>query len=270
MEQTIPQAPGTPLPFEAAENFRELGGYPAAGGKHVKHGVFYRSGALAETVTTPHDKALLESLGIKVICDLRSSQERAQQPDPAVPGAKRYDISAIVAADGQEVNFDIASFFTMSAAQLQLVMDAVLQSYARLPLDNEAYRAMFAELEQGNVPLLFHCTAGKDRTGVAAMLILKALGASDETVMEDYLRTNDCRRKTRAGIALKFEAALGDGALTEQQERIIGMFGGVEPEGLNLAMNAIRAAYPSFEAYFEAEYGLTKEKLAHLRELYLE
>ena len=270
MEQTIPQIPGTPLPFEAAENFRELGGYPAAGGRHVKHGVFYRSGVLAETVTTPHDRALLESLGLKVICDLRSSQERAQQPDPAVPGAKRHDISAIVAAGGEEVNFDLASFFTMSGEQLQMILDGVLQSYARLPLDNEAYRAMFAEIEQGNVPLLFHCTAGKDRTGVAAMLILKALGASDETVMEDYLRTNACRRKTQAGLTLKFQEALGDRAFTEEQERIIGMFGGVEAEGLQLAMGAIRENYPSFEAYFEAEYGLNGEKLARLRDHYLE
>ena len=270
MEQSIPQHPGAPLPFEAAENFRELGGYPAAGGKHVKHGVFYRSGALEEAVRTPHDKALLESLGLKVICDLRSSQERAHQPDPAVPGAVRHDISAIVAADGQEVNFDLASFFTMTGEQLQMILDGVLQSYARLPLDNEAYRAMFAEIERGNVPLLFHCTAGKDRTGVAAMLILKALGASDEVAMEDYLRTNECRRKTRAALALKFQEALGDGEFTEEQERIIGMFGGVEEKGLRLAMDAIRERYPSFEAYFEAEYGLDEEKLARLRGQYLE
>ena len=129
---------------------------------------------------------------------------------------------------------------------------------------------MFAEIERGNVPLLFHCTAGKDRTGVAAMLILKALGASDDVAMEDYLRTNECRRKTRAALALKFQEALGDGEFTEEQERIIGMFGGVEEKGLRLAMDAIRERYPSFEAYFEAEYGLDEEKLARLRGQYLE
>lgn len=77
-----PAQPGAPLPFEAVTNFRELGGYEAAGGRHVKCGVFYRAPALAN-VKTPHDVALYKSLGVHTVFDLRSAAERTAWPDPS-------------------------------------------------------------------------------------------------------------------------------------------------------------------------------------------
>ena len=77
--------PGRVLPFSKAENFRELGGWPAAGGKTVKHGLFFRCGALCE-LESEEDLEAFRALGIKVICDLRSTGERTAQPDPAFAG----------------------------------------------------------------------------------------------------------------------------------------------------------------------------------------
>lgn len=269
MQQETNPVPGTPLPFEQAENFRQLGGYAGAEGKRVKNNVFYRSGALCDAVRTPHDKALLESLGLKVICDLRSSQEREQMPDPDVPGARRQEISAMTMADGQEINFDLASFFTLPAEELDAVMDQVQRGYADMPFGNEAYKGMFRYLCDGDVPLLFHCTAGKDRTGVAAMLILKTLGVSDEDVMADYLQTNVCRAQSRAALQEKFAAALG-GQLDESRRRLVGLLTGVEAEALQLTMDAIRGKYLRFEDYLLAEYGIDEQMLARLRRMYLE
>lgn len=260
--------PGTQLPFEKTDNFRQLGGYPAAGGKKVKMGMFYRSGALEKAIQTPHDKALLESLGLRVICDFRSSAERAAEPDPELPGAKRYEISAIVDANGGEVNFDLAALFKMSARQLLEIMQGVEAGYAAMPFGNEAYKAMFREIAAGNAPLLFHCSAGKDRTGVAAALILLALGASEETVMWDYLHTNDCRAETRAALEKEFESKFGTDE--ETGKMLARMFAGVRPEGMQLALGAIKQRYPRFEDYLLAEYGIGQKELANMRRTYLE
>lgn len=263
------QAPGTPLPFENAENFRQLGGYAGTGGRRVKQNVFYRSGALGEAVTTPGDRALLESLGIKVIFDFRSAQEKQQMPDPEVPGARRVALSAIQDEGGRDVNFDIASFFTMSADELEQTFDLIRQGYARMPFGNKAYQALFAAMQAGEVPLLFHCTAGKDRTGVAAMLILKTLGVSDADILADYMKTNECRKNTRAALTEKFRAALG-GQMDLARQRLVALMTGVEERGLRLSMDAIADRYPSFEAYLLAEYGIDAPALARLREMYLE
>lgn len=259
--------PGTPLPFEKTENFRQLGGYTGADGRQVKCGQIYRSGALADAVRTPHDKALLESLGLRSIFDFRSSQERSFLPDPALPGARQFDISAMVSSDGQEVNFDIASFFTMTADQLNQVFQQVHLSYAALPFENEAYKEMFRQLLAGNTPLLFHCSAGKDRTGVAAALILLALGVSRQDVMEDYLLTNTCRAATRAELGEKFAAAMGN---TPARDAVVNLFTGVQRESLELALDAIDQRYPSFEAYLQDQYGIGAAGLEKLRQMYLE
>ena len=105
-----PAQPGAPLPFEAVTNFRELGGYEAAGGRHVKCGVFYRAPALAN-VKTPHDVALYKSLGVHTVFDLRSAAERTAWPDPSFGEPQRFDIHAITSQDGQEVSFDLEAIF---------------------------------------------------------------------------------------------------------------------------------------------------------------
>lgn len=262
-------APGTPLPFERAENFRQLGGYAGAGGKYVRQGVFYRSGALCEAVTTPHDRELLESLGLKVIFDFRSLQEKRQMPDPDVPGARRVDFSAIQDDSGRDVNFDIASFFSMPADELEQTFHLIRQGYAQMPFGNRAYRALFDAMLEGEVPLLFHCTAGKDRTGVAAMLILRTLGVSDADIMADYLKTNECRMRTRAALTEKFRAALG-GQMDLARRRMVDLMTGVEADGLRMSMEAIDRRYPAFADYLQAEYSIGPAQLERLRAMYLE
>ena len=110
IEKPRPVQPGAPLPFEAVTNFRELGGYEAVGGRHVKYGVFYRAPALAN-VKTPHDVSLYKSLGVHTVFDLRSAAERAAWPDPCFGEPARFDIHAITAQNGQEVSFDLEAIF---------------------------------------------------------------------------------------------------------------------------------------------------------------
>lgn len=259
-------APGTPLPFEGPENFRELGGWPAAGGRRVKYGLFYRCGALCE-IKTPADKALFASLGVRVICDLRSSMERAALPDPEYPGIVRHDLSAILTQEGQEVNYDPREFARSTPAQLSEVARSMKGIYARLPFHSEAYRAIFREIQNRRLPLLFHCSAGKDRTGIAAALILLALGASRETVTEDFMLTNRCRPRETARLEKRLAAQLAaDPGFAPYMQAV----GGVLQQNLDAALDAILARYGSFEEYFAAEYGLDAPALARLRDDCLE
>ena len=126
--------------------------------------------------------------------------------------------------------------------------------YRQMLTGNKAFKELFRALEAGETPILFHCTAGKDRTGVAAMLILLALGASDETICADYARTNLCR-------AAEIEKAMADHAAEIAADPAQRMrwqtSAGVDPETAPFVLRTIRQDYGSAESYLEAEYGLT-------------
>ena len=261
--------PGAEIPFEGAENFRELGGYPTADGRYVRRGLLYRGGNL-DTLTSDADRAKLEGLGLKEILDLRSEGESDQHPDPAVRGAHYQRVCGMRNADGSEMDFS-----SRGIARIQQEKDAYERSvghpvhdfywfsvlYAQMPFGNPAYRALFALLEQRRVPLLFHCSCGKDRTGIGAMLILLALGVSREDALADYMLTNRYRRKI-------IECFLADKP-ADERELLLPVEGVSEPMGAG-AIDAILQRYPSYEAYFAAEFGLTADKLAAMRDFYLE
>lgn len=258
-----PARPGAPLPFEAVTNFRELGGYEAAGGRRVKYGVLFRSPALAN-VKTAHDVALYKSFGIHTVFDLRSTAERKAWPDPDFGEAERYHIHAITSQGGQEVNFDLEAVFR-DATQVDVLLGMVRKSYDTMPFDNEAYRALMACAMRGKGPILFHCTAGKDRTGVAAMLLLKALGASDETVLFDFEQTNVCNRQAQERFLNELLPRLPQ----EVACTVAQVATGVQRENLVRTISAVRAKYGSFAEYFRAEYGLGESALETLRAMYL-
>ena len=258
------ERPGAPLPFEACENFRELGGYTGCGGRHVKYGAFYRSPALAN-IKTPADRARFEALGVRTVFDFRSEKERTLAPDPDFPGVVNIPASAMLAEDGSEVDFDLEKLLR-SEDGIRMLTEGVHESYARMPFGNPAYRALFGAIRAGQTPILFHCTAGKDRTGVAAMLLLKALGASDETALFDFEQTNVCNAAAREA----FCAQLCEKLPPQTARTVAQVATGVQRENLVRTMQAVRGRYGTFEAYFEAEHGLDARGLAALRNMYLE
>ncbi|KTT95243.1 protein tyrosine phosphatase, partial [Sphingomonas yabuuchiae] len=174
------------LPLQGGRNFRDLGGYRTADGRTVKWGLLYRSGQMHDL--TPADYVTLQKLGIRTVCDFRDTAERTREPTLWPAGQRPKVLSDDYALD-------------MSAMRLpgdpstwthEQVVTAMTATYPKL-LDqfNGQYRRMFAELLAGDVPLAFHCTAGKDRTGVAAALLLTALGVPRATIIDDYLLSNE-------------------------------------------------------------------------------
>lgn len=256
--------PGTPFPFLECENVRELGGYQGLDGKTVKRGVFYRGPALAD-IKHPQDVALFRSFGIQTILDFRSSAERTAAPDPVYEGTQQFAHSAMIGLDGAEINFDMKEIFAAGELGLQQMLSYVDTSYVQMPFQNPAYQKMFAILAQGDVPIYFHCTAGKDRTGVGAALILKCLGVSNEEILNDFLRTNNCRPNARAQITKMIQPMVGkDGAA-----QFIELIAGVKAENMELTLAELDKRYPNFDDYLFAECKLDATSLAKIRADYL-
>ncbi|AIT07454.1 protein tyrosine phosphatase [Sphingomonas taxi] len=173
------------LPLQGGRNFRDLGGYATGDGRHVKWGLLYRSGSMHGL--TAADYAELQRRGLRVVCDLRDTRERAAEPvDWPAQGAPRV-LSDDYLLDTRDF-LPAGAMKDWTAAAAQAAMTA---SYPKMLVQFRGqYRRMFAELLAGHAPLAFNCSAGKDRTGIAAALLLTALGVPRATVIDDYLLTN--------------------------------------------------------------------------------
>lgn len=172
------------LPLGSAFNLRDFGGYATADGRCVKRGMLYRSGTMA--LLTDADAEQLRSLGIKAICDFRRGNERKAEPTLWHGAEVDY-----FCRDYQESSGILGEMLKRDDASADDMRDTMIALYRIIPVDHAiSYRAMFARILDGNLPLLINCSAGKDRTGVGAALILATLGVPRETIVQDYLATN--------------------------------------------------------------------------------
>ena len=258
--------PGAPLPFVGGSNFRELGGYPADEGKRVRWGQIYRGIPTAKLVG-PGDRARLDGLGLRLILDLRGTEEAAALPDYVPDGARLVRLCGLCDEEGREMSFAPADIARLLGGEPDTGFNAVQAVYRRMLTGNRAFRELFRALEAGETPILFHCSAGKDRTGMAAMLILLALGAPEQVIREDFARTNICRA---AEIQAYCDEHAEEIARQPEREAYYRGVAGVYPEAAQFVLDTMRQDYGSPEAYLEAEYGLTPARLMRLRRMYLE
>ncbi|MDO7884566.1 tyrosine-protein phosphatase [Hymenobacter cheonanensis] len=244
--------------LEGASNFRDLGGYPAAGGKHVKWGHLYRSADISKL--TDSDLLALQSRHVALVCDLRGPQEVAQAPDRLPPGARRLELPA-----GSE---NIDPRLLMGGAK-NVNRDSLMRAvYTNTSFFRAKYKPLFDELLAlpGNEALLFHCTAGKDRTGIGAALVLAALGVDRQTILKDYAATDvywqvgraqSVQRMTQAGLSAEAVAAVRP-LLAANPAYLAGTFAAIDRQ------------YGSLDKYLATEMGLTPQKQAALRAKYLQ
>jgi protein-tyrosine phosphatase len=256
------------LPLEGGRNFRDLGGYRAAGGRQVRWGRLYRSGMMSGL--TEADMTYLTGLGVRVICDLRSQEERTSRPNPFI--ARPGPGSPVVAAT------DYAMFNFASLAKVT-TRDEAIEAFAETYVDfSEAltpqYADMFDRLVRGDAPLAMNCSAGKDRTGVAAALILSVLGAPRATVVADYALTEAYSPPPAYQTAGSGVAAMGipqdkARAYAQMAPEVLQVMSGSDPAVMRRALAKIDARFGGPIPLAKARYGLTDAKIARLRELYL-
>lgn len=182
------------IQLEKIKNFRDLGGTPCADGKVLKKGLFLRGTGLCGA--SEHDIAVLrDEAHLRTLIDLRTSYERMEAPDGTYPGI-RFEHMPIFKEDVIGVSHDRESDRKLERED---VLPDMLQIYRDMMNEHcitrfgDVVRRMLSAPDE-EFGFLFHCTEGKDRTGIIAALLLEILGADRETIMADYTLTNEVNR----------------------------------------------------------------------------
>ncbi len=246
----MPQHPDRSLRLAGASNFRDLGGYVGAGGQVVRWRRLFRSDHLASL--TADDAAVFRQLGVARAFDFRGAAERAAVPY-ALPGVVQHalPIEPTVVQRMKDL-LDAGEAVTPEHA-----VHLMQQTYRAFVHDNAAaFASLFEHLLDDDAPLVFHCTAGKDRTGFAAALVMTALGVPRATVMQDYLLTNEHYRMP---------------ALPEARapREVLDVLWRVQADFLEAAMQAVDQDFGGVDAYLAQQLGVRAAQRARLAELYL-
>lgn len=255
------------LPLQGGRNFRDMGGYAAAGGKTVRWGRLYRSGVMSGL--TAADMTYLRALNINTICDLRSVQER------------QAEHSAFLAApDAKVVSFDYEMASSLDGIARARTRDEAVAGFAAAYIDfldmlTPQYTDMFARLVRGEAPLAFNCSAGKDRTGTAAALILSVLGVSRETVLADYALT-EVYTPPATYVAAMNSSTPTPGLTPQQAEalrrlppEVLQVLMGSDPAVMRLVLAEIDTRFGGPAAVAKTKFGVTDAGIARMRQLYL-
>ena len=255
-------------------NLRDLGGYRTACGRQVRWGRLYRSGAMPKL--GEDDWRWMRERDVAVVCDLRSGEERALAPTRWSGPERTRHIHADYDA---RLIFGQAFLPSESGGALNDLHQSLYALFADILAP--ALTELFAALHEEQVPLIFHCSAGQDRTGLAAGLLLALLGVDRATIYDDYLLSTECRQfdneLDRTGIAA-FEqtnivARFYTQAIRERGIDAVKPRRLVDAEGqalLKHALDGIEARFGSLEDYAERRLGLKADGVERLRTLYLE
>lgn len=248
------QSPSRSLRLAGAPNFRDLGGYRGQDGRMVRWRRLFRSDHLAG-LTRADLAALTCELGsVWRVCDFRGVSERSTAAC-VIPGAAVHSLP-IEPTIVQRLTGLLAAGHTLTSADTVRLMQETYRGFVRE--NTPRFAALFAHLLQAHeTPLVFHCTAGKDRTGFAAALILLSLGVSREDAMQDYLLTN---------VHLPMEA----GARGAVPAEVVAVLYRVQEEFLAAALAAVEEDFGSVDGYLSAGLGLKAAERAQLAQRYLQ
>lgn len=244
------------LRLASADNFRDVAGpgYPTEDGGAVRRGVFYRSNELR---LSDEDSSALADLGLRHVVDLRSQPEIDRHPDPEI-------------ADAEWVHFDVIGIpmdevagLTDRAAAVD-VMHRVYRSFVETETSRTAFGELFRHLATGG-PQLYHCTAGKDRTGWVSALLLHIAGVDDATIESDYLLTNQLTASSRARAEDSLRHHLGPDAVEVFEPTLVA-----DLDYLRTAYESVEKEYGDLATYLGDGLGLGEETIGRLRELLVE
>jgi protein-tyrosine phosphatase len=227
-------------------NFRDIGGLPTEDGGLLRPGVIYRSEGPASF--EPIHRNELVTLGIRLVCDLRADAEREKAPNDWAGAARllNLDITADLRVETNEGWQTLKADPSPEAGKRALVAN-----YSAIPGAIRPHlRDLIEAIVDGETPVLVHCTAGKDRTGVLMALLLKALRVSDDLIVADYLRSDIFAQnlRLRGGIHEQFEETFG----FRPSESLIDAMIGVDIDLLNAALDAVARQWGSIDGYFVA------------------
>ncbi len=266
--QTV-ESPGTSLGIASVPNLRDVGGYTTASGSLVRRDVAYRSNQL--NPVSPEDMKKIAALGLKNDFDLRTAEERAAKPDELPPGVNNVWLNVLADAKGVSAA-EVEKLLSnpkeaneaLGGGKAAAAMTKTYREFITLPSANAAFRQLFVELgEKNQLPSLYHCTTGKDRTGWASAALLTLLGVPEDKVYEDFLRSNEYILPAYKPYIEHFVAAGGDPSIPQD---ILG----VKAEYLRASFDQVKTQYGSIEEYFEKGLGIDAAGRRRLRDRFLQ
>lgn len=259
------------IEFEGLPNTRDLGGLPSVDGRFVKRARLLRSGALARA--TERDlKVLADEFDLRTVVDLRTEEERREHPDPedALLDVRFRDAPVLSASTfGVTHEGGILSALKALRAVQKNPAGMMMDVYARMVLDEQSQRGFsqfFQDVlaaEQGAV--LWHCTIGKDRAGLATMLMLHVLGVPRNVIVRDYEATNRYV-EARSQDIMDALAAYG---LADKLDASLKVLNSADPRFLQAAFDAVDREYGSLDEYVRVALGVADDQRDALRHRYL-
>jgi len=268
------------LPVKGIVNARDLGDYAVQDGRNIRKGLLLRSAHLAEA--TDADIRYLSSIPVTKVIDFRKPEEKKGKTDRTVPLADHLSLpidgSGNAAAEATEKEkkkitgrkkFDVKKIIVMIAFN-EKAKKVAREMYPTLFFDPECQQ-QFARffrlvLSTENGAVLYHCTQGKDRTGIASALLLAALGAGRETIVADFDATNKVYEKD----VKKYSRRVKFWGGKEEEINVVKAFLGCNTENFVKALDRIDREFGSLDAYLRGPIGLSDEDIRVLRERYLE
>ena len=265
--------------LSGVSNSRDIGGYQTSNGKTVKAGMLIRTGALMGA-NDEDKKILTDTYNVKTIIDLRYDSEIAKSPELTLPGVTNIHIPI-----RKDISVAPAAVSTAASPSTKPDQIDILVGYAKLigdvdTMTNDAYRSMVTDdysingykqffdtiLSTHDGAIVYHCTGGKDRTGVASILLLSALGVDRQTVEADYMLTDDF---IKSSIDMTIAGAAAKGADEATQEGV-KLLMGVDQKWADTVFDTINTKYGSMDNFLQEKLGLTPDKIDQLKNRYLQ
>ncbi|HMQ12952.1 MAG TPA: tyrosine-protein phosphatase [Candidatus Competibacter phosphatis] len=262
------QSLGIALDIPPVPNLRDVGGYKTRDGATIVRGLAYRSDTFHPM--TAEDDRKLKALRLKNDYDLRTAVEAKAEPDQMPPGVK-YHLLNVLADAKSSAPAELEKLLrepkkanaALGHGKIEALFMEGYREFISLPSARQSYRTLFLSLaDRKKLPAVFHCTTGKDRTGWAAAALLTLLGVPPETVMEDYMRTNEYTLPQFKRTIDEFVEAGGD------RDIAVAVFG-VKPEYLEASFDEMRKQYGSIERYFSDGLDIDVARQQVLRDLFL-
>ncbi|WP_121966817.1 tyrosine-protein phosphatase [Myroides sp. N17-2] len=249
------------LKFKKVHNFRDMGGIRNKEGKQIVWGHFFRSGQLSKLKNSEYAK--LEAINVKTVIDLRTDKELAKKPD-RVPAGVSY--SNVQVYDDSEDMFSKTKKEVLKGKITPVQADSLVMEFYKLyMLENpQLVKGIVDQLFDTDDAVLFHCSAGKDRTGMIGALVLSILEVDRETIISEYMLSNNYRAK-EVESRLKL-AKIGKVVYPKIDYQVIENFSWIKPIYIEAMFKGIEGKYGTMDSYITTGLGISKEK----RQVYID
>lgn len=261
------------IPLKSVANARELGGYQTVDGRTIRNGVLLRTANL-NNITDEDICKLRDDFRLSDIIDFRMKMELTGYEDPEICGVTNthldvIDISEMSLPENQDIDINKLDLIQLVdiCEQIGMLDEDMYIGFLMNDLGKKSFSRFFRILLAADPDraVLWHCTSGKDRTGLAAMLLLAAFGVEESVIMDDYMLTNEYNAGRIEGTK-KYLGARGCNVTLQEKAALV--FDAVERRFMENAISFLNGKYGSVAGYIRTELNISDEEIAFLKDKY--